>query len=765
MRSDDVQVTEDQQAGDAHVEPVDVLPVDVVPAQPGSRRPGRRAVLAGAGAAVAAVGVAGAAARWTAASGGAVAAGGTSSAVAGGATAARVPLPRTGGPGGRAGTAAAARGARPGGVGAVGTAPVAGGLEVDSAVGTEGRGGTTQTPLAHAPVAPVVPDAPVAPVAPGVAVAPPAAVSSAPAAAPGAVAPTGRSTTPAGPSSGPAPGARPAPAGAPAAPAPGAPPDAGPAPDAALALGRLPREEPSPEVPSTSAGVASLVQKSVAGPPAAWGAGLVESGAASLATPVTSPGTASLQHFLRRTTYGVTDALLEQVQRGGRSAWLSSQLQPSRIDDGVCDEVLASRLPLLGVSAPELWATSRFGWDAMNQVALSQLVRATWSERQLLETVVETWQDHLHITCPSSDVWDSRADYDRVLRRHALGRFSDLLAGCVLHPAMLRYLDAASSTTKHPNENLGRELLELHTVGREAGYTQRDVVDCALALTGLSTWTPWNGGAPEQLGLLRVKDSDHRTGPLRVLGWTHPNAPGTPVLDVARSLVSYLARHPSTATRVARRLAVRFVADDPPTALTDRLAAVYLQRGTRVAPVLRTLFGSAEFAASAGAKQRRPVEDLVATARTLGLRPSADGRAGRWAVQSWYWALRDAGHQPLRWSPPDGYPDRAEAWSSAGTVVSRWNLHLALVDAWWPDGVTKVDHASYLPATRPATRGALVDAVAARLLREPLRPAQRAAVAAFLGGTVDSPVKDADVTWRLPALLTLVLDAQQWVRR
>src|SRR4029079_7971742 len=140
-------------------------------------------------------------------------------------------------------------------------------------------------------------------------------------------------------------------------------------------------------------------------------------------------------------------------------AWLDQQLNPSRIDDSLCDDYL-TRFPLLGLSARDVRSRiSNGGWEAMNQLTKATVARAMWSERQLFEVMVEFWSNHLNITNPSSDVWDNRAHYDRtVIRKHALGLFDDLLVAASLHPAMQRYLDNASSTKEHPNENHGREL-------------------------------------------------------------------------------------------------------------------------------------------------------------------------------------------------------------------------------------------------------------------------------------------------------------------
>nr|BFE69595.1 hypothetical protein GCM10020092_028960 [Actinoplanes digitatis] len=155
-----------------------------------------------------------------------------------------------------------------------------------------------------------------------------------------------------------------------------------------------------------------------------------------------------------------------------------------------------SRFPLIGLSIDEIRSgvragTTRYGWDTMLQLGFATTARAVWSERQLFEVMVDFWSNHLNVTNPSADVWDNRHDYDRtVIRQHTFGRFADMLKAAARHPAMLTYLDNRFSTRTAPNENYGRELLELHTVG--LGYKESDVRNAARLLTGLTV--DWDTG-------------------------------------------------------------------------------------------------------------------------------------------------------------------------------------------------------------------------------------------------------------------------------
>ncbi|HYN95442.1 MAG TPA: DUF1800 domain-containing protein, partial [Pilimelia sp.] len=368
---------------------------------------------------------------------------------------------------------------------------------------------------------------------------------------------------------------------------------------------------------------------------------------------------------------------------------------------------------------------------------------------QLFEMTAGFWANHLHVAAPSSGVWDSRADYDaQVTRKHAFGRFADMLRASARHPAMLTYLDNRSSTKAHPNENYARELMELHTVGMI--YTEADVQHAARLLTGLTV---------NAAGGYAYVGAKHATGPVRILGFSHHNGTAAGGEAAALAFVDYLAGHPATAHRIATKLCVRFVADEAPATLVAKLAKVYVDNDTAIAPVLRALFTSDEFNAAIGAKVRTPFEDLVATVRTLGLGPEASGTA---ALDALYNGLVSAGNAPMRWSPPNGFPDVAAAWASPSAFLMRCNSHLNLAAGWYPRQLTRPKNMlTSLVPVRPATYGALVDALAQRLLGTAMRPEHVAAVTAIAGKTPTSALTATDtaVNGHLPYLIALVLDS------
>ncbi|GAA2548098.1 hypothetical protein GCM10010435_16830 [Winogradskya consettensis] len=503
-----------------------------------------------------------------------------------------------------------------------------------------------------------------------------------------------------------------------------------------------------------------ITRRRVVGGTAAVGAALVVpavvSSSAASAAPATElvPADADL-HLLRRATYGLTAASVAEIRRIGRSAWLDRQLDPASIrDDRGAD--IAARFPLAGASNDTLKARVKAGtlkqyaWDAMYQTTYAATSRAIWSERQLFEVMVDFWSNHLNVTCPSSDVWDSRPDYDRtVIRAYAFGRFADMLKASARHPAMLTYLDNRFSTKTAPNENYGRELLELHTVGLV--YNEQDVKNAARLLTGLTV--DWNTGN------YKYAATTHATGPVSVLGFSHPNATAADGEPASLQFLDYLALHPATARRIATKLCVRFVSDTPPDPLVTRLAKVYLDNGSAIVPVLRALFTSTEFAASRGQKSRTPYEDLVASVRALALAPDASGTKG---MEALYYYASNAGQGPMAWATPDGYPDVESAWSSPSGLLTRWNAHLNLAAGYWPTELTRPANLfTELIGPLPATYGALVDTLAQRLFGQNLSTAHRATATAYFSKTPADPLKSTDsaVGWAFPYLVACLLNS------
>jgi uncharacterized protein (DUF1800 family) len=457
-------------------------------------------------------------------------------------------------------------------------------------------------------------------------------------------------------------------------------------------------------------------------------------------------------HLLRRATWGPTPGNVKRIHAMGADAWLEEQLRPGLIDDSACGTLITTRFAILSTGMTAAFTTLDGTWELMQQLGLAAIARATWSRRQLYEVMVDFWSNHLNVTNPSDNVWWSRHDYDRaVIRRHALGKFSSMLAASATHPAMMMYLNNAESTGDDPNENYGRELLELHTVGVEAGYTEDEMTASALALTGFGI--SWDTGAFE------YHPEDHYTGHLSVLGWSATNGSAAKGYDMGLAYLNYLAHHPATAHHIATKLCERFVSDTPSRRLVRILAQTYLDNDTAIVPVLRALFHTRAFAASMGTKVQRPMQDVVSTLRILGIRPDAGEAID--GIQELGWMLDGLSDLPYAWPLPNGYPDQTAAWCSAGGTLARWNTHLSLA-AGWSDHLQVPDlRTNLLPATLPATHGELVQALAQRLVFRSLSATHRNAVLGFLGRTTGDALHAGDeaVGWRLPYLVALILDS------
>jgi uncharacterized protein (DUF1800 family) len=408
----------------------------------------------------------------------------------------------------------------------------------------------------------------------------------------------------------------------------------------------------------------------------------------------------AIEHALSRLTFGARAGDTDRVREIGLSAWIDRQLLPSGIDE----RALASRLPAMP-EPPAGFASQqearRFGRQSVQALAAAKVVRAVHSERQLEEILVDFWFNHFNVFAGKGRTGLYVPDYEReAIRPHVLGRFRDLLGETAKSPAMLFYLDnwlsadpgaaeraerrrAGRAAAAQPpqaanaqaagrrrglNENYARELLELHTLGVDGGYTQDDVINVARAFTG------WTIERPERSRDFRFAPALHDTGAKMVLG--ERLEPGGGISDGERVL-DIIAAHPSTARHIATKLARRFVSDDPPEALIGRTAARFRETGGDLREVVRTVITSPEFFAMEArrAKVKTPLEFVASAMRATG-REVSDARP---LLQG----LRQLGMMPYMCEPPTGYDDEAEAWISAGALVTRMNIarQIARADA------------------------------------------------------------------------------------
>ncbi|MGH9591037.1 MAG: DUF1800 domain-containing protein, partial [Terracidiphilus sp.] len=324
----------------------------------------------------------------------------------------------------------------------------------------------------------------------------------------------------------------------------------------------------------------------------------------------------------------------------------------------------------------------------VQEVQAERLMCDIYSNAQLLEVMTGFWLNHFSIYLRKNQQMPYYlASYERdAVRPYALGRFEDLLEAVAHSPAMLTYLDNAESVGPHSlaaerfqmtawrrpnrkrkdapgiNENYGRELMELHTVGVNGGYTQADVIQASKVLTG------WTIDRPQFGGGFVFNPNRHEPGTKTVMGFKIKQSGE----KEGQELLHMLATRPATAQMLSRELAVRFVSDNPPQSLVDRMAKTYLSTGGNISAVLETLFHSPEFWSNTDyrAKVKTPLEYVVSAVRSSG----ADVINYRPLTN----ALRVMG-MPLYGSvQPNGYSWKAEAWVNTGDLVDRMNFALAL---------------------------------------------------------------------------------------
>ncbi|MEM7334997.1 MAG: DUF1800 domain-containing protein [Chloroflexota bacterium] len=365
--------------------------------------------------------------------------------------------------------------------------------------------------------------------------------------------------------------------------------------------------------------------------------------------------------MLNRAGYGPRPGELNRVRQMGLSSYLEEQLNPQAIDDTAVDLMIRG-LSVYHMDPNQLVEVEE--QDALFDLIGGTFLRAVHSKRQLYEAMVEFWSDHFNIYVrkvqfmPMLKILDDR----EAIRPYALTSFRDLLYASAKSPAMLYYLDNVHNEKSAPNENYARELLELHTMGVNSGYTQKDVQEAARVLTG---WTVGKRG--RDTGVTIFEPDLHDAGEKIVLGQQFPAGQGEEELS---QLLELLLTHPATANFIAMKLVRRFVADEPPESLINRVAQTFTETDGDIKAMLRVIFLSQEFA-TAPPKLKRPFTYMVSVARALqiNIRLGRGRELGQW--------FQRLGQVPFHWPPPNGYPDVSVAWAS--NLLPRWNLALVIL--------------------------------------------------------------------------------------
>jgi uncharacterized protein (DUF1800 family) len=426
------------------------------------------------------------------------------------------------------------------------------------------------------------------------------------------------------------------------------------------------------------------------------------------------------------------------------------------------------------------------------ELQASRILRAVYSERQLQESLVDFWTNHFNVYAPKgADRW-LLVSYDRdVIRPHTLGKFKDLLVATAQSPAMLFYLDNFQSVAPNSNmggvrrglmrqqrpllggapgarrdqmpqrgqqtqtlpqrapaqpqqarpkrginENYARELMELHTLGVDGGYTQKDVQEVARCFTGWTILDPRGYGGisgvmkTENSGTFYFNPRQHDDGEKNVLGHKIPAGGG---MSDGLAVLDILSKHSSTAKFVATKLARKFVADEPSPELVNRVAAAFTKSDGDIRETLRAIFSSPEFNAPANyrAKIKTPFELAISAVRALGGDTNAAPAFHQWIARM--------GEPLYQYQAPTGYPDTAEHWVNTGALLERINFALALVSNRIPG--TRVDLSRITSSTQNGApdKSHAVDAFASVILQGDISPATKASLLKQLDAAMTNP--------------------------
>jgi uncharacterized protein (DUF1800 family) len=401
---------------------------------------------------------------------------------------------------------------------------------------------------------------------------------------------------------------------------------------------------------------------------------------------------AALNAAIAAHRFGLGEASLDAVGADA-PGWLLSQIGPADVarGDGLLNTAQAwehvkaetEKRKLAKNPPPGMTAEQVLGGHYREVIVAdvrSRMVTAATTRRPFAERLELFWANHFTVSLAKGTVRGLVGAFERdAIRPHIAGSFEDLLFASTTHPAMLRYLDNAQSAGPHSkavvhaarraarlqegpkltglNENLAREVLELHTLGAEGNragaYTQADVTSFAAVLTG------WRIGQQDSASALPFDPAWHEPGRKTVLGKSYPEGP-----DALRMVLHDLTRHPATARFLATKLARHFVADDPPPELIDRLAATYLRHDGQLAEVYRELVRAPQAWHAAPAKLKTPEEFVISTARVLNLGDRMFERNDGAGIVA-------LGQRPHTAPSPAGWPDRADDWLGPDAVWKR----------------------------------------------------------------------------------------------
>ena len=485
---------------------------------------------------------------------------------------------------------------------------------------------------------------------------------------------------------------------------------------------------------------------------------------------------------INRVSFGPRPGDFERVQQMGIDAYIDEQLHPEVIDDRAVEQRVAALYPTLAMSAGELLQN----YPQPKQAAAAQpgnaqklekllaglglqpppqtpaqvvaelqeatIMRAIFSQRQLQQVLVDFWSDHFNIYAyKNADRWLKTVDDREVIRKYAFGKFKDLLQASAESPAMIEYLDNRENVKGDANENYAREVMELHTLGVNGGYTQLDVQELARAFTGWTIRPPMRAGLFSGIdyadaGTFVFNPRQHDDGAKRVLGVDL--LPGGGIND-ALKIIDVLAHHPSTPQFISTKLVSHFVSDTPPPALVLRAAQTFTQSDGDIRAVMSTILHSDEFKNSFAQKIKRPFDLIVSGLRAVDAQLD-DTRALAMA-------LRLMGQGLFQHLTPDGYPDYGSAWINTNGLLGRWNFALIVAANRVPRGKIDLQAAltevTLVNGASPRTVGEMVDYWVNYLLHRAIPDVDRQKLISAAGDSADAAFDAA----RLPELAALIL--------
>lgn len=382
-----------------------------------------------------------------------------------------------------------------------------------------------------------------------------------------------------------------------------------------------------------------------------------------------------VMHVMNRLAFGPKQGDVEKVLlEGGMTdqwkGWVLSQMKPDAIDDSELEKEVLKKFPESKMSIAELYKKypyeqgGRGPWREPGKILQDEVVtRAVYSNRQLQEVLAEFWRNHFCVDISSQEQkprsWAATHYEATVIRPHLFGKFKDMVFQSARHAAMLDYLDNQLSRANNWNENYARELMELHTVGVDRGYTDFDVIELSKVLTG---WQ-FERGSYE----FKFNDGAHQPGAKKVM-----NQVFKPGYEGGEQAIYFLATHKYTANFIATKLCKYFVNDAPSPALISRVEGVFLSSKGDLPKVYEAIFMSPEFLERGNfrAKFKTPFEFVVSANRAVDAKVESARRVNA--------ILARMGQEVYMCPDPTGYFDRSEAWLDAGVLTARWDYALSL---------------------------------------------------------------------------------------